>query len=141
MQIVKGSACDFNILKSNCINTHIYPYLRDMDGDKDLYIASPLHGRSFIVTKNSQGRFVVSKGNGLSYTQYSLLHTGEFYDGTWGMLLKQDAERDFTLGLEIESLGIKVNKMEYVLELEKEVCLPNGHILHPITVETSAESS
>lgn len=139
MQIVKGSAVKFNILKSNNISTPIYPYLRDVVGDKDLYIVSPLHGRSFVIGKNNQGRFVVSKGNGLSYTQYPLLHTGEFYDGTWGMLLKQDAERDFTLGLEIESLGIKVNKMEYVLELEKEVCLPNEHILHPILLQYNVE--
>lgn len=139
MQVIKGSSYEYRILKSNKTNTPIYPYLRNINGDKDMYVASPLHGRSFIVKKNNEGRFVVSKGNGLSYTQYPLLHTGEFYDGTWGMLLNQDACRDFIMGIEIEALGIKVNKMEYVLEINKEASLPNGNILHPVLLQYNVE--
>lgn len=139
MKTIKGSAYTFNTLYSNSAIAQKYPYLRDINGDKDMYVVSPLHGRSFVVGRNHEDRFVVSKGNGLSYTEYSLLHTGEFYDGTWGMLLNQDAIRDFLMGLEIESLGLKVNKMEYVLEIEKCISLPNGNILHPVLLQYSVE--
>lgn len=138
MQVVKASSYEYDIVKANT-KAIIYPYLRNINGEKDMYVVSPLHGRSFIVGKNDEGRFVVSKGNGLSYTQYSFLHTGEFYDGTWGLLLGQDANRDFTMGLEIEALDIKVNKMEYVLELNKKISLPNGNALHPILLQYNVE--
>lgn len=126
--IVRGDFCD-----------EIYPYLRDENGDKVMYCVSPLHGRSFVVCKNSDGRYVVSKGNGLSYTQYQMLHTKEFFDGTWGLLLRQDAERDFILGQEIKALGIKTNNMEYVLELEKNILLPNGHTVKPVLLQYNVE--
>jgi len=96
---------------------------------------SPLHGRSYVVGKTENGRFIVSKGNGLCYTQHCFLHTGEFYDGTWGLLLQQDAERDFIMGQEIEALGIKTNHMEYVLELDVEIDLPNGHKVKPTLLQ------
>jgi len=100
---------------------------------------SPLHGRSFIVGKTEDKRFIVSKGNGLCYTQHFFLHTGEFYDGTWGLLLRQDAERDFVMGQEIESLGIKTNHMEYVLELDVEINLPNSHVVKPYLLQYDVE--
>ena len=34
--------------------------------------------------------------------------------------------------MEINSLGIKTNQMEYVLELEKDIVLTNGNIIKPI---------
>ena len=104
-----------------------------------MFCLSPLHGRSYIVGKTSVGKYIVSKGNGLCYTQYGLLHTGEFNDNTWGLLLRQDAERDFTMGQEIEALGIKTNHMEYVLELDKEVSLPNGHKVKPCLLQYDVE--
>ena len=100
---------------------------------------TPLHGRSFVVGRKDNGRYIVSKGNGLSYTQHCFLHTGEFYDGTWGLLLRQDAERDFFMGQEIEALGIKTNHMEYVLELDVEINLPNGHKLKPTLLQYDVE--
>lgn len=138
MQVIKASSYEYDIVESNT-KTTVYPYLRDINGDKEMYVVSPLHGRSFIVGKNDEGRFIVSKGNGLSYTQHSFLHTGEFYNGTWGLLLGQDANRDFTMGLEIEALGIKVNNMEYVLELNKKISLPNGNVLYPILLQYNVE--
>lgn len=117
----------------------IFPYLHSENGDKEIWCPSPLHGRSFVVGKTAAERYVVSKGNGLSYTQQPFLHTGEFRDGTWGLLLKQDAERDFLLGQEIESLGIKTNHMEYVLELETEIHLPNGHTVKPYLLQYDVE--
>lgn len=86
--------------------------------------SNPLHCRSFVVSKTDD-RFIVSKGNGLSYTEWTFLNTGEFGDDTLGLLLKKDALRDFHIGNEIASLGIRTNRMEYVLELNTRVSLPN----------------
>ena len=127
------------ILKEDWTEQNPFPYLRNLCGDKEIVSLSPLHGRSYVVGKTDNGRFIVSKGNGLSYTQYSFIHTGEFFDGTWGLLLRQDAERDFIMGQEIEALGIKTNHMEYVLELQTEVCLTNGHILKPVLLQYDVE--
>ena len=116
-----------------------FPYLRSKDGNKGIWCPSPLHGRSFVVGRTENGRYIISKGNGLSYTQYAFLHTGEFYDGTWGLLLRQDAERDFIMGQEIEALGIKTNHMEYVLELDVEIELLNGHKVKPCLLQYDVE--
>lgn len=99
---------------------------------------SPHHGRSYIVSKKD-GRYIVSKGNGLSYTQYSHVHSGEFDDYTWGILLKDEAERDFEIGIEVHDLGIKTNIMQYVIKLENEILLTNGHVLTPILLQYSVE--
>lgn len=95
-----------------------------------MYSLSPNHGRSFLIGRNNDGKFIISKGNGLSYTQYKMLNTGEFGNDTWGLLLRNDAIRDFTLGMEINSLGIKTNQMEYVLELEKILYLRMAILLN-----------
>lgn len=78
--------------------------------------SNPLHCRSFVVSKTDD-RFIVSKGNGLSYTEWTFLNTGELGDDTLGLLLKKDALRGFHIGNEIASLGIRTNRMEYVLDL------------------------
>lgn len=139
MKAVKAASTPFKVIFLKDTKNVIYPYLRDENGDKVMYCVSPLHGRSYVVGKNDNGRYIVSKGNGLSYTQYQLLNTREFNDDTWGLLLKQDAERDFIMGKEIQSLGIKTNNMECVIELDKEVLLPNGHILHPVLLQYNVE--
>lgn len=118
---------------------NIFPYLRSIDGDKEMLCPSPLHGRSYVVGRTTNGRYVISKGNGLCYTRHTFLHTGEFNDGTWGLLLRLDAERDFILGQEIEALGIKTNHMEYVLELDVEVELLNGHKVKPCLLQYDVE--
>lgn len=117
----------------------IYPYLRSSDGNLMINCISPHHGRSYIVAQNNDGRYIVSKGNGLSYTQYNILHTGELGDNTWGLMLRKDAIRDFNLGEEISSLGIKTNKMEYVLELHTDVILSNKHKIRPILLQYNVE--
>lgn len=139
MPLKRCTEVPFNIIHISGESSSPFSYLRSENGDKEMWCPSPLHGRSFIVGKTGNGRYVVSKGNGLCYTQHSFLHTGEFLDGTWGLLLRQDAERDFILGQEIESLGIKTNHMEYVLELEKEIHLPNGHTLKPCLLQYDVE--
>ena len=117
----------------------IFSYLRTEGGDKRMYSVGPLHGRSFVVGKTGEGRYVVSKGNGLGYTSHPALNTREFGDNTWGLLLRCDAERDFVLGQEIEALGLKTNRMEYVLELEREILLPNGHTMRPALLQYDVE--
>ena len=104
-----------------------------------MYCLSPNHGRSYVIGQLDNGRYVVSKGNGLSYTQYTLLNTRQFGDDTLGLLLRQDAERDFLLGQEVEKQGVKTNHMEYVLELETHVALPSGNILKPVLLQYDVE--
>lgn len=139
MRIVRCISCAYQIIHSLDNSNKIFPYLRNLCGDKEMFCLSPYHGRSFVVSRNDNGRYVISKGNGLCYTQHCFLHTGEFYDGTWGLLLRQDAERDFIMGQEIETLGIKANHMEYVLELDKKIILPNGHDLKPTLLQYNVE--
>ena len=120
------------------MSTAPIPYLRDSSGDKRMICISPHHGRSFVVGEQD-GRYIVSKGNGLSYTQYTHLYSGEFDDYTWEFLLEDDAIRDFEMGIEIHDLGIKTNIMQYVMKLENKICLTNGHVLSPILLQYSVE--
>ena len=140
MQIIRCLSIDYRIIHSSINMQNIFSYLRCDNGDQKMFCVSPLHGRSYVVGKTNSGRYVVSKGNGLCYTNHVFLHTGEFYDGTWGLLLRQDAERDFIMGQEIESIGIKTNCMECVLELDLNISLPNGHNLKPILLQYNVES-
>jgi len=139
MQKKKAISTKYYLLRSNNTKTKVFPYLRDENGDKEMFCPSPYHGRSFVVGRTEKGRFIVSKGNGLSYTRYCFLYTPESNLDTWGLLLRQDAERDFIIGQEIEALGIKTNHMEYVLELDFELTLPNGHKLKPTLLQYDVE--
>lgn len=127
------------ILSSGC-ECPPMPLLLDKNGDVEVWnIAPHSHGRSFIVGKKEDGRFIVSKGNGFSYTGYTFANTGEMGDGTWGLLLEADAVRDFNLGNDVAALGIKTNKMEYVLELECDAVLPNGQCVRPYLLQYDVE--
>lgn len=137
--IISCSRHPFRIIHDSGSSQIVYPYIRNLKGDKEMFCLTPLHGRSFVVGRTENGRYIVSKGNGLSYTQSSFLHTGEFYDGTWGLLLQQDAKRDFLLGQEIEALGIKTNHMQYVIEIDLEINLPNGHKIKPTLLQYDVE--
>lgn len=117
----------------------VFPYLRHPNGDKEIDCISPIHGRSFVVGRHEDGRYVVSKGNGLSYTNSCFLFTPETNEDTWGLLLKQDAIRDFTICNEIRGLGIKTNHMECVLELDLPFTMPNGKIVKPVLLQYSVE--
>lgn len=139
MTRIKVCSVAFSLLKKGETQERFYPYIRDYEGDLVMVCLSPHHGRSFVVDRMDNGRYIVSKGNGLSYTQQILLNTGEFGDDTLGLLLRKDAERDFIMGQEIESLGIKTNHMEYVLELEREIHLPNEHIIKPVLLQYDVE--
>jgi hypothetical protein len=137
--LVSCRICECNVLLQNGETYQMYPCLRSLDGDKNMHCLSPIHGRSYVVGRLANGRYVISKGNGLSYTQYTFLNTKEFGDDTFGLLLRKDAERDFLLGQEIEALGVKTNHMEYVLELKTEITLPTGHTMKPILLQYDVE--
>jgi len=138
MQQLRSKDYDYQVILSNNDGMTCYPLFRG-EGDNVIISPGPLHGRSYLVGRLNDNRFVVSKGNGLCYSHYSLLHTGECFDDAWGLLLRQDAERDFVLGKEIEALGIKTNHMEYVLELDVEIELLNGHKVKPCLLQYDVE--
>lgn len=117
----------------------IYPFLRTLDKTSEkMQLVSPTHGRSYVVGKEN-GRYVISKGNGLSYTQEEFINTREFGDGTLGLLLKADAVRDYNLGNEIRGLNIKTNHMRCIVELERTIMLASGKKLKPILLQYDVE--
>lgn len=136
--LFKAKTYPYTILLHNVDCDEPYPYLRSDEGDKTMTCISPHHGRSFVVARRGD-RYVVSKGNGLSYSAYPFINTGEMGSDTWGLLLRQDAVRDFTVGTEIETIGIKTNHMEYVLEVERPVALPDGSSLKPVLLQYTVE--
>lgn len=107
----------FDVVCLNDKNVKPYPYIRDNLGEKEIYCVSPIHGRSFVITKKEDKHWVVEKGNGLSYTIHPFVDVSENDIYIWGALQKECAVRDFNIGNEVRLLGIKTNVMEYVLEL------------------------
>lgn len=129
----------YHIIHNNNVTGSVYPLLRSMDKcDAKMYLVSPLHGRSYLVGK-THDRCIISKGNGLSYSTHIFVNTLELGADSWGLLLKQDATRDFIVGNEISTLGIKTNHMEYVLEIQKAVRFDNGLQLKPALLQYSVE--
>ncbi len=120
--------------------TKPFPYLRATDGDKEMWCVSPIHGRSFVVGRHDDGRYVVSKGNGLAYTHHTFLYTPEMPTDVWGLLLKKDALRDFYCGQDVQALGIKTNKMECVLELDVPIHIEQTNAdIRPCLLQYSVE--
>lgn len=131
----------YNVIKMKS-GIQPYPLLRcdiPHQGCERIYCISPIHGRSYMVATTSDDRYVISKGNGLSYTRHQFLNTGEMGADTWGLLLKRDALRDYLLGEEIAGLQILTNKMEAVLQLDYELLLPNKEIVKPVLLQYSVE--
>lgn len=121
----RASFCEFNsVLSGVSVLAKPYPLLRDDNGSERIYCVSPLHGRSFVIGKSICNRWIVSKGNGLSYSTIPFLDTSKVNGDMWGALFKENAIRDFEIGQEIRELGIKTNYMEYVLELNRTFIMP-----------------
>lgn len=95
-----------------------YPLLRLAAGKEKIFSVSPLHGRSFVMGRHTDGRYIVTKGNGLCYSQHSFLYTPEMPTDVWGLLLMEDALRDYHCCMDVQNLGIKTNQMECMLELD-----------------------
>ncbi len=138
MEHCRAKGYDYDIKRAGVPIGTPYPYIRDEAGDKEMWLVGPEHGRSYLVGRDPDGRFVISKGNGLSYTLYPFINTGEMGVDSWGLLLKKDAERDFQLGQEVSSFGIKTNRMQYVLEVDCPLIV-HGEELKPYLLQYSVE--
>lgn len=101
----------------NSLSMPIYPFVRNDEGTFLMEVISPNHGRSFLLKKYDDLHWVIGKGNGLCYSTHSSLINSSYDSDTWGRLSLSRAIRDFDIGNEIARLGIKTNKMEYVLSL------------------------
>ena len=96
-----------NILFSQVNSKNVYPFIRDESGDKSIYCISPIHGRSFLICQQENGRWVVSKGNGVCYSMHPFIDVSKTDNYIWGALLKENAIRDYNIGNEVRNLGIK----------------------------------
>ncbi len=108
----------YSVVKEIGGNINCYPLLRYSKGHEVMYTVSPLHGRSFVVGQHDDGRYIVTKGNGLCYSQRPFLFTPEMPTDVWGLLLMEDALRDYYCCQDVQALGIKTNQMECVMELD-----------------------
>lgn len=117
------------------------PYLHNISSkDPLIYTVSPIHCRSFIVGRHDDGRYIVSKGNGLAYSQYSFLHTPELPQNVWGLLRKEDALRDFYCGQDVQKLGIKTNQMECILEIDYSIHIrQTDEYIYPVLLQYNVE--
>jgi len=96
--------------------------------NEKLFSASPHHGRSIIVDYNSEfNRYIITKGNGLTYFPFGFISTEELDSNAWGYLRKEDAIRDYKSGSYISKLGVFTNVMEAVYTLEKQTIKFSGH--------------
>lgn len=125
MHTFRAKECDYTVIKKNEPVVPPFPLIVDLQGDKIIHCASPIHGRSFIVAKSDNGNFIVSKGNGLSYSESAFLDFSKVGSDILGFLPKENALRDFEIGNEVHSLGIKTNIMEYVLQINKSITIDN----------------
>lgn len=139
MKLVTAANYDYHTLLSRKDDLPKFPLIRSLNGMEKMWSVSPEHGRSYVVGIHPNGRFVVSKGNGLSYTDSTFINTGELGHDSWGLLLMQDAIRDYKMGLEVERTGIKTNTMEYVMELNYPLQMPDGTALNPFLLQYSVE--
>lgn len=120
-----------------------YPYIStEQETGLKLYSPSPIHGRSIVVDYDKETkRYIITKGNGLTYFPFGFVSTQELEGHAWGYLSKKDAERDFLSGEYINSLGILTNQMEAVYSLEKQTIksLDQKYELEPYILQYNVE--
>ena len=122
MKILAEEYVNYQIVRGNdTLDIPLYPFVRNDKGPFHMDVISPTHGRSFVLKKFSDFHWTIGKGNGLSYSTHSSLITSPHLSDTWGSLSMKQAIRDYDIGNEIASLGIKTNKMEYVTKLPFKV--------------------
>lgn len=112
------------IYTNNGNNIKLYPYVVSNIEERNYkkHVSSPLHGRSIIVDFDSaSSRYIITKGNGLTYFPFGFISTDEFEDCYWGFLRKKDAIRDYNCGNYINKLGILTNIMEAVFSVEEQL--------------------
>ena len=118
MKSYKAKIFPYKVVCQDDASVSPCPLLVDVNGSETVYSVSPMHGRSFVVGRRDDGRYIVSKGNGLCYSQHTFLYTPEMPTDVWGLLLKEDAQRDFDCCNDVRALGIRTNRMECVLEID-----------------------
>ena len=118
MKSYKAKIFPYKVVCQDDANVSPCPLLVDANGSETVYSVSPMHGRSFVVGRHDDGRYIVSKGNGLCYSQHTFLYTPEMPTDVWGLLLREDAQRDFDCCNDVRALGIRTNNMECVIELD-----------------------
>ena len=138
MNKYKARAIEFDLLCSKVNQEEVFPYIRDNKGDKNLFCISPIHGRSFVIRQKRNGNWIVSKGNGLSYSMHSFVDVSEPDCYIWGALSKENAIRDYNIGNEVRDLGIKTNLMEAVLELDIQL-FDKGTCVRPCLLQYEVE--
>lgn len=136
---VKAMQCPYIVLCQNpYVESQPYPYFRSKDGYKEMYVISPQHGRSFLMGKQGDS-YIISKGNGLSYTSYSALNTDDFSDHVWGVLFRDAAIRDYHIGMEVSKMGVHTNIMCCVIELQYDINM-NDNIIRPCLLQYMVDS-
>lgn len=132
----KEVPCNILYSQINCKN--VYPFIRDESGDKSIYCISPIHGRSFLICQQENGRWVISKGNGVSYSMHPFIDVSKTDNYVWGALLKENAIRDYNIGNEVRNIGIKTNQMHAVIELDIQL-IDKGTIVTPCLLQYEVE--
>jgi hypothetical protein len=121
----------------------LYPYfINDKSSEIKCIAPSPLHGRSIIVDYNEENeRFIITKGNGLTYFPYGFISTDELESYAWGLLRSEDAARDYNSCNYINKLGVLTNKMEAVYLLSKKELKVNNKkvLLNPTILQYSVK--
>lgn len=69
---------EYSILYRNQTDVKLFPLLKSNTGSTPLYNIGSTPFRSFVVSKIDDDGFIVSEGNGLSYTEWTFLNTGDF---------------------------------------------------------------
>ena len=116
MREISSNRINYSVVKEKGGCTY-FPFLKDINGKEIIYSVSPLHGRSFVVGRRNDGRYIVSKGNGLCYSQYPFLHTPDMPTDVWGLLLKEDAlELDYPIHIEQTGVDLKPCLLQYNVE-------------------------
>ena len=138
--IYKATNLEYQILAKDDSCQKEYPLLRANNGTKEIRQISPIHCRSYLIAQMPNGRYVISKGNGLGYSKHNFLYTLEMPTDVWGLLLKEDALRDFYCGQDVQALWIKTNQMECVLELDYPLYIEKtGKVVNPVLLQYNVE--
>lgn len=84
-------------------------------------VPSILHGRSVVLDYDeTTEKYIVTKGNGLTYFPYGYINTEELTDNIWGICTESQAERDYFGGEFVSRLGIITNEMQAYFSLENQ---------------------
>lgn len=139
MKKIRSNKANYIIVKQRGY-VECFPFVINNNGCEEIHSVSPLHGRSFVVGRHTNGRYIVTKGNGLCYSQYSFLYTPEMPTDVWGLLLMEDALRDYYCCQDVQSLGIKTNQMECVLELDYPIYIAHTDTtVKPVILQYNVE--